>query len=115
MIRPIDQFYIDQQEPVQSVFLALRAYIPSLHPDITEEWRYRLPFFYYKGKMLCYLWKDKKTQIPYIGIVKGNQIEHPALHQGDRKRMKVLYLNPNEDLPITTIETVLTEAIKLYK
>ena len=34
---------------------------------------------YYQQKMFCYLWTDKKTHEPYIGIVEGNKIDHPLL------------------------------------
>lgn len=74
-----------------------------------------MPCFIYKGKQFCYLWKDKKTHEPYILIVEGGKIDHPALVQGDRARMKILPINPLEDLPLETIKEVFVEAVKLYK
>lgn len=114
MISELDQFYLNQEEPNQSCFLALKDVILQIDNNITPEWKYKLPFFYYKKKMFCYFWKDKKTKEPYIGIVKGNLIDHPSLEQGDRKRMKILRINPNEDLPVDLIRTILKEAISLY-
>ena len=64
--------------------------------------------------MVCYLWKDKKTNEPYIGIVEGNRIDHQLLIKGNRTRMKILPVNPNEDLPIETIQLILNEMIALY-
>ena len=48
-------------------------------------------------------------------MVEGKQLDHPELEEGDRKKMKVFRVNPNQDLPIKTIETILQKAIKLYK
>jgi len=115
MLRNIDNYFLNLPEPNRSCMQALRDYILALHPEITEAWKYRLPFFLYKGKMFCYFWADKKTGLPYIGIVEGININHPMLEQGNRKRMKILRISPEADLPIEVIEEVLTEAMKFYK
>ncbi|RYY34478.1 MAG: DUF1801 domain-containing protein, partial [Sphingobacteriaceae bacterium] len=88
-LRPIDEFFLNKYEPAKSCLQALRQFMLNYHPAITEEWKYKLPFYYYKGKMFCYFWVDKKSGQPYIGIVEGGRIEHPMLVQGDRKRMKI--------------------------
>ncbi|MFT7086396.1 MAG: hypothetical protein ACJAV5_002124 [Vicingaceae bacterium] len=67
-----------------------------------------------KGKMFCYLWKDKKTNQPYISIAAGNRIQHPALFQGDRKRFKLLFIHPEKDIPIQIIQEVFDTALQLY-
>jgi hypothetical protein len=48
-------------------------------------------------------------------MVEGKKLLHPALESGDRARMKVLRVNPNEDLPVVTIELILHKAIKIYQ
>ena len=115
MLRDIDHFYLDKPEPIQGCLIALRQIILGLNDHITAHWKYRLPFFYYKGKMFCYLWLDKKTKEPYIGVVKGSEMDHPLLELGNRSLIKVLRLNPHEDLPIDVIESILKEAMDLYK
>lgn len=114
MISELDLFYDKQEEPNKGCFLALRSIILNLDSNITEAYKYKLPFFLYKNKMFCYLWKDKQTNVPYIGIVKGNEINHPLLEQGNRKKMKILSVNPNKDIPIEALEDILKSAIKLY-
>lgn len=114
MLRPIDRFYLEKEEPDKSCLLALRTLIPSLDKDITEEWKYGLPFFYYRGKMFCYLWIHKKFKKPYIGIVKGNEIDHPLLLLEKRAKMKILLVDPGVDLPLAVIREVLGKALELY-
>lgn len=111
---PLENYYAKLQEPLQSTMLALRSIILNINPEITPEWKYKLPFFYYKKKPFCYLWKDKKTQEPYIGVIKGKLISHPDLVLGNRKQIPILPLKSNEDLPIEKIHYILEEAIKLY-
>jgi hypothetical protein len=113
-MKPIDEYYHYKEEPVKSCLMALREYILQLDPGITEAWKYKMPFFCYKGKMFCYLWVHKKTLQPYIGIVEGRQIEHPLLIQEARARMKIMLFNAEEDIPIKTISKILKQALALY-
>jgi len=114
MLRELDQFYFEQPEPNRSFMLGLRDYFLSFNENISEEWKYRLPFFYYKNKPFCYIWKDKKTQQPYIGIVKADLIEHPLLIQGNRKKMKVLYFDTSQDIPVKIIDEIFQLAMRFY-
>lgn len=113
-LRQIDQFFEAQPEPNRSCMLALRSWIMGFDPEITETWKWRLPFYCYRGKTFCYLWQDKRTQQPYVGVVAGDQIDHPMLIQGDRKRMKVLYIDPEEDLPVEALHMILSQAKTYY-
>ena len=114
MQEQLDNFYLNQEEPNQSCFLALREIILAYHKDITPDFKYGLPFFMFKGKMFCYLWKDKKSNQPYISFAAGNKIEHPSLFQGDRKRFKLLFVDPERDIPIKLIQEILHLAQKTY-
>lgn len=107
-------YYLNKEEPNQSCLLALRTIILNHDTNLNETRKYGMPCFCYGKKMFCYLWVDKKTNWPYILMVEGNKLHHPALVTGDRKRMKVLNINPTIDLPLETIQAVLTEGLALY-
>lgn len=115
MIEKLENYYLNKTEPNQSCLLALRSIILNQDKDITETQKWGMPCFCYKKKMFCYLWTDKKTNEPYILMVEGKHLNYPELEEGDRKRMKVLRINPNQDLPLKTIETILQKALELYK
>ncbi len=114
MISDLDKFYLEKEETLRDCLLALRDLIVNHNEHITKEWKYKLPFFYFKGKMLCYLWIHKKVKQPYIGFTDGNLIQHPDLLQEKRARMKILLIDPYADLPIDTIRTILTQAIRIH-
>ena len=103
----LDSYYIKQQEPTRSCLLALRQIILECDPRITPEWKYRLPFFYFNGRMMCYLWKDKKTQQPYIGFMNGKEMNHPKLDLGTRKKVMVYAIDVEKDLPKEEIEQLI--------
>ena len=58
---------------------------------------------------------DKKTNDPYILMVEGSHLVHPKLEAGKRSRMKIFRVNPNEDLPLRTIENILQKSLDLYR
>jgi hypothetical protein len=114
-MRPIDNFYLQQEEPIKGCLLALKEIILSQDSHVAEAWKYGMPFFTCKGKMFCYLWVHKKYKQPYIGMVEGKHLDHPDLIIEKRSRMKIMLLDPGKDLPIQTIEAILQKALNLYR
>ena len=111
----LDNFYLQQSEPIKSCFLALREIILSHDKEIVNAWKYGVPFFCFRGKMFCYLWIHKKYKQPYLGVVEGKRFNHPALISEKRLRMKIMLFDPGKDLPIELINTILQQAINFYK
>lgn len=114
-MRELDNFYLQQDEPIKGTLLALREIILQQDNNITHVLKYGMPFFCYKGKMFCYLWVHKKHKQPYIGIVEGKQFDEAFLIQEGRSRMKIMLFDQNEDLPLQTINNILQKALSLYK
>jgi len=110
----IDNFYLSKPEPLKGCLLSLRDVILRSNSEITEAWKYRMPFFCFRKRMFCYLWVQRKTSLPYIGIVEGRNIAHPSLIQERRSRMKILLIDPTKDLPVKVILTILKKATRLY-
>ena len=107
MLRPIDNYFLQKEEPVKSCLQFLRKYILDLDNGITEAWKYGMPFYFYKGKRFCYLWVHKKYKQPYIGIVDGNRIDHADLITEKRARMKILLIDPYKNVPVKKIKLIL--------
>jgi len=114
-MKELDNFYFQQDEPTKGCLLALREIILRQDSKITNTWKYGMPFFCYDGKMFCYLWFHKIYKQPYLGIVEGMRFEEPFLIQEKRSRMKIMLFDPNEDLPLDTIESLLKKAIDFYR
>lgn len=115
MISELSSFYLNKSEPNKSCLLALRDLILNQDSNITETVKYGMPCFCYQKKMFCYLWTDKKTDQPYILLVEGKHLYHPKLEIGSRSRMKIFRVDPSKNLPKKMIETVLQEALDLYR
>jgi hypothetical protein len=115
MVQELHRYYLKEEEPNKSCLLALRSIILNQDINITETRKYGMPCFCYKKKMFCYLWTDKKTQEPYILMVEGRFLDHPKLEIGKRSRMKIFRVDPNKDLPVKAITSILNTAVDLYR
>ena len=113
-LKEIDNYYFDKSEPVRGCLLALRKIILDHHPNLQETWKYKTPCFDYRDKMCCYLWIDKKTKWPYVGIVKGCEIEHPDLTSGGRKQIKTFIVDPTMDIPVDKLKSILNAMLAYY-
>ncbi|RWW98930.1 DUF1801 domain-containing protein [Flavobacterium cerinum] len=113
MIRPIDRYFLEKEPLVRDCMLFLRNHILNFDSGITEALKYGMPFYCYKDKMLCYLWTNKKTGEPYIGIVDGNKMDRPDLIAEKRSRMKIFQIDSAKDIPIQVIDAILTEMLQL--
>lgn len=111
----LEQFYITKAEPYKSCLYALRDIILNFDVNLTETINYGMPCFKFKKRHFCYLWTNKKSDNPYILIVEGQNIEHPILVEGNRKRMKTIPINPNQDIPISEIYEIFSKALEFYK
>ncbi|NBA88584.1 DUF1801 domain-containing protein [Emticicia sp. CRIBPO] len=113
MLSPIDQYFSEKNEPLKSCLQFLRGFILNYSPDIREEWRYSMPFYTWKTKRFCYLWVHKKYELPYVGFVDGNKMDHSGLLTEKRSRMKIWLVDLNEDVDVEVLKTLLIESISL--
>jgi hypothetical protein len=114
MLPQIAQFYFEKEEPIKRSLLALREHILNFDKEITETWKFNMPFFCYKGNRFCYFRMDQKKGIPYLGFNDGKWIDHPGLTFEKRSRIKILLIDSAVPLPLDIIDTILKVAIALY-
>ncbi len=110
----IDLYFESLNEEYFAYMIGLRGLILKYHSSISEEWKYGTPFYYFNKRPFCYLYINKQTGHPYIGIVRGNRINHDILFQGDRKKMKIIPLDLSYDIPRTMILEVFDLLTPLY-
>ncbi len=114
-MKAIEAYYESLPEPMQGFMLAIRQIILELDEEIEETWKWSTPFFTYRKRMLCYLWKDKKTLEPYLSIYGGDALNHPELVQKHKAKIKKLMLNTTKDIPVDTIKEILSEGCRLIR
>lgn len=110
---PLDEYFERQPEPLNSCLIAARDMILAYNESITISWKWKTPFFSYKGKMLAYLNVNRKSQLPYLGLANGAKLNHHALQTEGRKMIKAYYFSPEEDMDIDELYEILKEATAL--
>lgn len=116
-MKEIDSYFLQKEEPVKSCLLALRRIILQLQPGVVEMWRYSMPFYCIKladgiERRFCYLWIHKSLEQPYIGIVDGKYFDQPELISEKRSKMKIMLIDPEQDIPVDKIQEILNKAIQ---
>lgn len=114
-MRSLEEYYSALPEPVQGVLLYMRQYIRNLSPEITEQISFNTAFFKFNGKMFCYFGVEKKSNRPYIGFVYGYKMKNALLISGNRKQIKVMYLDTDKDLDKNEIDRVFKEAMAVMR
>ncbi|RYY31353.1 MAG: DUF1801 domain-containing protein [Chitinophagaceae bacterium] len=112
-MKSADLFYSNLTEPNAGCLTALRNIILKHDHNITESIKYGMPFFSYQKKMLCYFWRDKKSGLPYIGFMEGRNLRFDWLEAGDRARIRIMYIDPYEDIPVKKLKQTLSASIDL--
>ena len=64
MLRKIDNFFLQQQEPLQSCFLGLRDFILNYNEKMTEAWKYKMPCYCYREKPFLLPLERQKNREP---------------------------------------------------
>lgn len=89
-MNPTENYILKQEEPYQSIMLYVRSVLKKTLPEIDERFSYRIPFYHYNKKPLCYFNVLKGTSYVDIGFLQGSLLEadFPELVDG-RQRKKV--------------------------
>jgi len=100
-MRPVDEYFINQKEPYQSIMLYIRSVILKTIPEVTERYSYNVPFYNIDKKPILYLNILKGTQHVDVAFVHGIVFEKdfPILkNHNKRKQVRSIQLKSIEDL-----------------
>ncbi|WP_337040408.1 DUF1801 domain-containing protein [Emticicia sp. 17c] len=113
MLTELENYYFRQSEPIQSCLLALKGIVMGVNASITHERKYQIPFFYYKGKKLAYLWVTKKKI--QMGFIEDKSLQNPVDGIKPKDKYQSIIIKPNEDIPLDIILQNLDRLIHLYE
>ncbi|MFK7750648.1 MAG: DUF1801 domain-containing protein [Kordia sp.] len=91
-MNPAENYILQQPEPYKSILLELQVLVAHLLPTAELKYKYRIPFYYYKGKPFCYFNASHKKKFVDVGIVKGGEITVHTSHLVTEKRKKMASL-----------------------
>ncbi len=115
-MNPVDKYLLDQKEPYQSIMLYVRSVILRGLPKIEEKFNYKIPFYHYNKKPLCYLNILKGTNYVDIAFVQGVFLakKFPQLKDhNNRKQVRSIQVKSLEQFDEYMLVALLKEAAML--
>jgi len=112
-VRPVDEYFINQIEPYQSIMLYVRGLILNALPEAEEKFSYKIPFYNCYNKPMIYLNILKGKDFVDVAFVQGVLLEKkfPILKNNNkRKQVRSIQLKTLEDLDHEIFIKLLHEA-----
>ena len=117
-MKPVDEYFINQKEPYQSIMLYVRNVILNTVPKIEETYSYKIPFYNFNKKPMVYLNILKGKNYVDVAFVQGVLLEDkfPILkNDNKRKQVRSIQLKSLEDLDYENFIELLHTASELLK
>ncbi|WP_374550804.1 DUF1801 domain-containing protein [Flavobacterium sp.] len=116
-MKPADLYILNQPDKYRDILLHIVSVIENTIPEVTLEYKWTVPYFYYKKKPLCYLNASHKHHFVDIGFAKGFQLKQNQQHliaDNVRNTVKSLRYYSLDEVDNEVLISVLKEAIILY-
>lgn len=117
-MKPVDEYFLNQKEPFQSIMLYVRSIILNTLPEIEERYSYKIPFYNIGKKPMIYLNILKGKNYVDVAFVQGILLEDqfPILkNDNKRKQVRSIQLKTLEDLDQENFVALLNVASKQLK
>lgn len=116
-MKPADLYLLNQPDMYRDILLHIVSVIKNTIPEVTLEYKWTVPYFYYKKKPLCYLNASHKNHFVDVGFAKGFQLKQNQQHlvaDNGRNTVKSLRYYSLDEVDNEVLISVLKEAIILY-
>lgn len=115
-MKPADLYILNQPEKYRNILFHIIAVVENTIPDATLEFKWKIPFFYYKKKPFCFLNVSHKRNYVDVVFNKGFQLKkHQEFLIGEgRNTYKSLRYSELEEIDNSILIAVIEEAKSLY-
>lgn len=115
-MKPAEEYILNQPEPYRSIIFNLQIVIESQIPNLELLYKWKIPFYYYRGKPFCFINVSHKKKYVDLVIVKGFQIKNHQEHliSENRSIMKSLRYSSLEEIDNKILIEIIQEISKLY-
>ena len=104
---PLEDYFEALPEDYREVMLVVRDYLRAAPYGFEEKYKWDTPTYYAGGRYVCYLYYRPKARRAYLGFGRAAGIAHPLLLAEGRAQIRILVLDPGEDVPLRAIGEVL--------
>jgi hypothetical protein len=112
-----DEYIYRQPEKYQAVLMHLISVFEREIPELILQFKWGMPYFYYKKKPFCYLVSNHKKGFVDAGFARGFQLKRnqDALVGEKRNTVKSLRYCNLEEIDNVILADIIKEAATLYK
>lgn len=112
-MNPAENYIIKQPEPYREILFFLQILVERTIPELELKYKYKVPFYYLKGKPFCYFNISHKQKFVDVGLVKGKQIEVHQEYMITENRKKITSLRYKNIVDVNT--DILVEVLDYAK
>ena len=115
-MKPQDVYVLNQPEKYRDMLLHIISVVEQTVPEVTLEYKWKIPYFYFKKKPYCFLNVSHKKGYVDLAFNKGFQLKDNLnnLIAGDgRTTFKSLRYTTLEEIDNSILISVLSEAKNL--
>ena len=115
LMKPAEEYILKQLEPYQTILLHLQLLIEKEFPEVTLQYKWKIPVYYLNGKQLCYLNVSAKKRYVDVGLWVSNNLkeyDNYLISEG-RKVVKSLRYFSLEEINPEILIAVLHEVVKI--
>jgi len=111
-----DEYIYRQPDKYQAILLHLISVFKREIPDLEMQFKWGMPYLYYKKRMFCYLIANSKKGFVDAGFARGFQLKRNQELLVDEKRntVKSLRYYDLEKIDNAVLIDVIQEAVTLY-
>ena len=116
-MKSTDLYILNQPENYRNILFHIIAVVENTLPEVTLEYKWKIPYFYYKKKPFCFLNVSHKRGYVDVAFNKGFQLNNNLdfLIAGDgRNTFKSMRYFSLEQIDNTILISVIEEAKSLY-
>jgi hypothetical protein len=115
-MRLTDEYIHRQPEKFQFILLHLIGVFQREIPELVLQFKWGIPYFYYRKKPFCYLVCNTKKGFVDVGFAKGFQLKQHQeyLVYENRNTVKSLRYTELKSIDNAILNSVMREALSLY-
>lgn len=116
-MKPTEIYILNQPEKYRHIILHIIAVVEHTLPEAILEYKWGIPYFYYKKKPFCYLNASHKHQFVDVGFAKGFQLNKNQdflIADNGRNTIKSLRYYSLAEIDNDILVSVVEEAMQLY-
>ncbi len=112
-MNPAEDYLLNQPEPFRSMLLHLQSVIALTIPEVDLKYKYRIPFYYIKGRPFCYLNQSKNYVDVGFWHAKHLTLHLDKMTTADRKMMKSIRYTSLDEIDDKILVEVLQDAFSV--